>query len=68
MQQAGFFSDVRKRAIAVVAVEHVLAPVGEEEVLEAVVVVIADGDGEPSRCVSPAFSVTSVNVPSRLFL
>ena len=37
------FSDVGERAVAVVAVENVLAPVGEEEILEAVVIVVADG-------------------------
>ena len=44
MQQAGFLGDVRKRAVAVVVEQDVLAPAGDEDVVEAVVIVIADGD------------------------
>src|SRR4029077_1490731 len=39
--------DIGKRAVAVVVVEDVLAEVGDEEIVEAVVVVIADADGLP---------------------
>ena len=41
-RDAGFFRDIRKRPIAVVAVEHVLPPVRDEQIVEAVVVVVAD--------------------------
>ena len=44
LQQARLLGDVGERAVAVVAVEDVLAPVGDEEIVEAVVVVVADGD------------------------
>ncbi len=66
--QAGFARDVGKGAVAVVAEEDVLIPIGEEEVVEAVVVVIADGTRPtPSRgAPDPDFAVTSVKVPSRL--
>src|ERR1700733_2809283 len=42
LNQAGFFRDLSKRSIAIVAVEGVLAVVGHEQVIEAVVVVVAD--------------------------
>src|SRR5262249_34856799 len=35
---------VRKSAIAIVVVENVLAPVGDEQVLESVIVVVADAN------------------------
>jgi hypothetical protein len=44
VQQAGFGRHIGKCAVAVVAVEAVVAVVGEEQVLEAVVVVVADAD------------------------
>ena len=70
MQQAGLLRHIGERAVAVVAVKDVLAPVGDEQIVEPVVVVVAHGDRRtPNPCArSPAFSVTSVNVPSRLFL
>ena len=43
-KQAGLFRDVGEGAVAVVAIEPVLAVVGDEEVVEAVVVVVADAD------------------------
>ena len=46
-RDAGSFRDVRERAVAVVAVEHVVAPVGDEQIVEAVVVVVADATGLP---------------------
>ena len=39
---SGLFRDVGKRAVTVVVIEHVPAPVGDEQIVEAVVVVIAD--------------------------
>ena len=42
MEEAGFGSDVGEGAVAVVTVEDVLAVVGDEEVVPAVVVVVAD--------------------------
>ena len=47
-----------------------LAVGGDEEVGKAVVVVVGDGAAHAERVppATPAFSVTSVKVPSRLFL
>ncbi len=65
---AGLLGHIGERAVAVVVVEDVAAKVGDEEIVEAVVVVVADttrlppsgaGEAEPS-------AVTSVKVPSRL--
>src|SRR5437016_4010229 len=42
LQQAGFLRDVGEGAVAVVAIEDVLAVIADEEVVPAVVVVIAD--------------------------
>ena len=42
LEEAGFGGDVGEGAVAVVAVEDVLAVVGDEEVVPAVVVVVAD--------------------------
>src|SRR6266571_1835847 len=39
---ARFLADVRERAVAVVVVQHVFAKVGYEEIVKAIVVVIAD--------------------------
>jgi hypothetical protein len=41
--QAGFGSDIGKRAVAVVAIEEVVPPIGNEDVFEAVVVLVAHG-------------------------
>jgi hypothetical protein len=46
MQQAGFFRDIGKAALAVVVEQNVLAPAGNKNVVEAVVIVIADGNAE----------------------
>ena len=64
------FGDVGEGAVAVVAIEGVLAVVGDEEVVVAVVVVVADAAGlAPTGAASrPEPLVTSVKVPSRLFL
>src|SRR3954468_16630268 len=69
VQQSGFLRHVRKRPVAVVPVKNVLSPIGDEQVVEPVVIVIADRDedAQPER-VRPALAVTSVKVPSRLFL
>jgi hypothetical protein len=55
-------------AVAVVAIEPVLSEIGEEEIFEAIVVVVAHAHSHRPAGIdqSPAFSVTSVNVPSRL--
>jgi len=42
---AGFFADVGESAVAVVVVENIFAEVGDEEIVETVVVVVADADG-----------------------
>ena len=47
---SGFFADVGERAVTVVVVEHILAEIGDEQVLVAVVVVVADADAlSPAR-------------------
>ena len=69
MQQAGGFGDIGESAIAVVAIEDVLAPIRDEEIFEAVVVVIAYGDaGGPAGSDEPGLSGDIGKVPSRLFL
>ena len=45
LQQARALGDVGESAIAVVAIEDVLAVIRDEDVFVAVIVVIADGDG-----------------------
>src|SRR4029078_12607491 len=42
-RQAGAYGDVLERAVSAVAIQPVLAPVGDEEIVEAVVVVVGDG-------------------------
>jgi len=66
---AGFFRYFGEGAVAVVVVEAVFAKVADEEIVEAVVVVVADAAAlPPAGGATPAASVTSVKVPSRLFL
>ena len=43
-EQARLAGHVGERAIAVVAVQHVLSPIRDEQVFVAVVIVIANGD------------------------
>ena len=51
LEEAGLFGDVGEGAVAVVAVEGVLAVVADEEVVPAVVVVVADAAGlAPAGC------------------
>jgi len=60
---------IRERSVSVVAIEDVLAPVGDEQVVEAVIVIVAHtyaAKPSPSSASLPA-SVTSVKLPSRLF-
>src|SRR5580658_8668387 len=45
LQEAGAFGDVGEGAVAVVVIENVLAVVGDEEVVIAIVVVVADAAG-----------------------
>ncbi len=47
MKQAGIFGYIGESAVPVVSIQRVLAPVGEEEIVEAVIVIVADGHG---RC------------------
>ncbi len=67
---AGFFSDIGERAVAVVAIERAIAPISDEKIDVAVVVVVARANAlGPNPCApSLLLAVTSVNVPSRLFL
>ena len=56
MQQARFFGYIGERAVAVIAIQNVLAPVGDEEILEAVIVIVADGDRRrPAGTKQPRF-------------
>src|SRR4051812_29858637 len=49
MQKAGLFRDIRKRAVAIVVKQNILAPAGNKEVVEPVVVVVAYGNaGRPN--------------------
>ena len=58
---------VLERAVARVAEQAVLAPEGDEQILVAVVVVVAGaGALSPARRCQPGRAVTSSNVPSRL--
>src|SRR5439155_398038 len=51
-QQAGLLGNVGERAVAVVAVEDVLTPIGHEQIVETVVVVVAHAHrGYPARAV-----------------
>ena len=51
---ARLFADVGEGAVAVVVVENVLAVVGDEQVVEAVVVVVADADALSPAAVANA--------------
>ena len=56
LQEAGLLCHVSEGAVAVVAVKAVLAVVGDEKVVEAIVVVIADADAHgPARIGKPGF-------------
>ena len=44
LAQAGLGGHVAERPVAVVAIQHVVAVVGDEQIVEPVVVVVADGD------------------------
>ncbi len=46
MQQSRLLCDIGESAVAVVTVQDVLRPAGDKEILEAVVVVVTDGDAE----------------------
>ena len=69
LKKACLLGHVGEGAVAVVAEEGVLAVVADEEIVPAIVVVVAYAEAwpQPQRA-SPAFTVTSVKVPSRLFL
>src|SRR6266478_348515 len=41
---AGFFGDIRESAVPIVVIENVFAPVGDEQIVKAVVIVIADAN------------------------
>ena len=53
-KQTGFLGHVLECAPAVVAIEHVLAPIRDEQVVEPVVVVIAHRDGRCPPCAPQA--------------
>ena len=60
---------ILKSAVAVVMPQDIVTPVAAEQVIPAVIVVVPDANaGSPSGAPRPDFAVTSVNVPSRLFL
>src|SRR6202030_14530 len=53
---AGFAGDIRKRAVAVVVKENVVSPEATEEIVPAVVVVVAHADaGLPARAAQSRF-------------
>ena len=53
---AGFFADIGESAVAVVVVENIFAEISHEEIVEAVVVVIADADSlAPAGMQEPGF-------------
>jgi hypothetical protein len=67
--QTGFLAHVGERAVAVIAIQNRPSVGGDEHIWETVVVVVANRNAHPEcAAATPAFSVTSVNVPSRLFL
>src|SRR5580693_7649863 len=45
LEEAGAFGDVGEGAVAIVVIQNVLAVVGDEEIIVAVVVVVADAAG-----------------------
>src|SRR5580698_7079952 len=45
LDEAGAFGDVGEGAVAIVVIENVLAVVGDEEIVVAVIVVVADAAG-----------------------
>src|SRR4029077_3108907 len=50
MEQAGLFGDICKGSVTVVPVQDILAPVGDEQVVEAIIIEIANSDCRgPSR-------------------
>src|SRR5256885_12438191 len=54
--KTGFFRDVGERAVAVVAEENVVAPESAEQIVPAVVVVVADADaGLPAGATDAGF-------------
>ena len=67
---ARLFGDIGELAVAVVVPQDAIAPIGDEEVVVTVVIVVARRNSlGPSRYAPRRLSaVTSVNVPSRLFL
>ena len=67
--EAGLFADIGEGAVAVVVIENRAAVGGDEDVGEAVVVVVARRHAHAEGAAGHAgLSVTSVKVPSRLFL
>src|SRR6185369_13053676 len=48
--QSGGAGHIREGAVAVVAVEDVLSPAGDEEVLEAIIVIVTDADNAGPAC------------------
>ena len=66
-RDSGLLGHVSEGAVPVVVVQHVPAPVRHEQIVEAVVVVVADAARlTPARMREASPAVTSVNVPSRL--
>src|SRR6266446_4306153 len=52
----GLPGDIGERTVAVVVVQHVLAPVGDEQVFKPVVVIVAHADtGRPTHAVQAGF-------------
>ena len=47
LSEAGFFGDIGKGSIAIVVVENDSAPVGHNQIVEAVVIVVSDAASLP---------------------
>jgi len=64
-RDSGLFREIGERAVLIVVVEAVLAEIGNVDVGPAVVIVVADHRAKTQRWLAtPAWSVTSVKVPS----
>ena len=54
LEESGFLRDIDEGAVAVVVVETILAIAGDEDVVEAIVVVVADADAHGPDSVAEA--------------
>src|ERR671923_2305853 len=53
---AGFLADVSERAVSIIVIKNILAVISDEQVVEAVVVVVANADAlSPAGTAQPGF-------------